>query len=241
MRLTDIERESRDKNTVVIGVAHAGIENIAGSIVSCAVAIDYNNVSSDLIECVIKRNLPKTINEELSKVIKIINMHEIDPIKLNSIADTTIATYLADYHALYGCVFEVFHKFSADPDYIYCESPIKEVVQNRELSLYSNKNSKSSYVVMKDWTQFDNLIPNTKFRIGDPKSIFTLMFAKACAETKLMSLLHAASQKYKQYNFNLTQLNETEEKVLRADGLTEYHRAYLPELSSFVFKKHILI
>lgn len=241
MHLTSEERDARNNGKLLVGVAHAGVENLTGSIVSCAVAIDYNAVSPKLIDTVLANKMEKSLFEDLQKSIKIINMHEVDAIKLNSIADTQISTYLADYHALYGAVFEIFHKFSTDPDLVISESPIKEVVQNRDLSLYTNKSSKSSYVVMKDWTQFDNLIPNTRFLVKNSEKVFTLLFAKACANTKLLENLKKQQQKYPKYDFTCQTVTEELSKFLHENGLTEFHRGYLPELANFAFNKHILI
>lgn len=241
MHLINEERDARNNNKLLIGVGHAGIDNLTGPIVSCAVAIDYNAVSADLIDSVFENKMKKSMFSDLTKAIKIINIYELDTIKLNSIADTQIAMYLADYHALYGSVFEIFHKFSSEPDIVLSESPIKEVVQNKELSLYTNKAAKSSYVVMKDWTQFDNLIPNTKFVVKDPAKVFTLMFAKACANTRLLENIRKQQDKYPQYDFTCTKVTPELDNFLSKNGLTEFHRGYLPELSKFAFNKHILI
>lgn len=241
MHLTNEERDARNNKKILIGVAHAGVENLTGSIVSCAVSIDYNAVTPKLMDTVFENKMTKGILDDLKSAIKIINMHEIDALKLNSIADTKIATYLADYHALYGSVFEVFHKFSTDPDIVISEEPIREVVQNKELSIYTNKTTKSSYVVMQDWTQFDNLIPNTTFFVKKPEMVFTLLFAKACANTKLLENLKKQQQKYPKYDFTCKEVNKELSDFLNKNGLTEYHRGYLPELSKFAFNKHILI
>jgi hypothetical protein len=241
MHLTNEERDARNNNKLLLGVGHAGIENLSGPVVSCSVAIDYTKVSPKLIDMVLGNKMEKSIFDDLKSAIKVINIYEIDTLKLNDIADTTIATYLADYHALYGCVFEIFHKFSTDPDVVISEMPIKEVVQNRDLSIYNNKNAKSNYIVMKDWTQFDNLIPNTKFVTKDPQKVFTLLFAKACANTRVLENLKKQKSKYPDYDFETQTVTEELANFLTKHGLTEFHRGYLPELSKFAFNKHILI
>ena len=190
MRLTSIERDARDNGKILVGVGHAGLDNLTGPIISCAVILDYQKVTPELVECALNNFIPKEQLTQVEKAVKLINTDEIDALRLNSIADTNVASYLADYHALYGCVFEVFHKYSGDPDYVYSEQPIKEVIENKELSLYTNKKNKSSYIVMKDWNQFDNLIPNTKFKVEKATDNFTLMFAKACANTRLQHKLN---------------------------------------------------
>lgn len=241
MKLLDIERDARDNGQILMGVAHVGHKNLTGSLISCAVGLDYTAISPDLIEHTLNGVYEESDMADIKKAIKVVHMHELTAIQLNNMADTAIAIHWADYHALYGGVFEVFHRFSCDPDVIISETPIKEVIKNQDLSLYTNKDSKSSYVVMDDWNQFNNLIPNTKFYTYEPEKSFTLLFAKAFANTRLQATVKAQKKKYNEYDFGMENLTEEQSQFLLANGLTEFHRAYLPELSNFVFKKHILI
>lgn len=241
MFLTEEEREARDKGSIVIGVAHVGDDRLTGSIISCAVCLDYTKVSSNLIEKTLTGTFDKTVGQDVKDALKLVHFHKIEPLLLNSISDTEIATYMADFQALYGSVFEVFKEFSVDPDYILTENPIKEVIKNPELSVYKNKESKSNYVVMKDWNQLSYLIPNTTTKVVKAADTFTLLFAKAFANTLLDSELAEQKVKYPDYDFGCTSLSEKQQALLKEKGLTEYHRVYLPELSGFTFSKHILI
>lgn len=241
MFLTEEEREARDKGSIVLGVAHVGEDKLTGSVISCAVCLDYTKVSSNLIEKTLAGSFDKTVGQDVKNALRLIHFHKIEPLLLNSISDTEIATYMADFQAIYGSVFAVFKEFSADPDYILTEKPIKEVIKNPELSIYKNKETKSKYVVMKDWNQLSYLIPNTTTKITKAEDTFTLLFAKAFANTLLDSELVEQKKKYPEYDFGCTSLTDVQKELLKTKGLTEFHRVYLPELSGFTFSKHILI
>lgn len=241
MNLLQIERDARDSNTLLLGVSHVGHDKLTGSIYSCAVGLDYKNITPEVVEQTLSGSFTKDLFDKLQKAVKVINMYELNSIQVNTMADTNIATHWADYHALYGCVFEVFHKFSADPDVVVSELPIKEVIKNPDLSLYTTGKEKSQYVIMSDWNQFKNLIPNAKFYVEPVEKSFTLMCAKAFAQTRYMAEIKVQQAKYPGYTFGMTELTETDKVFLKEHGLTEYHHAYLPVFSDFAFKKHILI
>lgn len=241
MILLEEERSARDGDSVLLGVAHAGENLLTGSIISCAVCIDYKHVSSNLIEEVLKGRFSKEVGADVKRAVRLFHFHRLDPIMLNGISDITTAVHYADFHALYGCVFEMFSKFSCDPDLVMSVLPIKEVVRNQDLSLYKNKDSKSSYVIMKDWNQFSNLIPNTTFQVQNLETTFTLLFARAMAQTMIDVEIADHKQKYPEYEFNLTTLTDSQAQLLKDKGMTEFHRAFLPELANFTFSKHILI
>lgn len=241
MLLTDEERDARDNGSILIGVGHAGEKNLTGSLISCAVVINYDKVTSDIISGVMAGKFTKDQLKNLNSAIKVFHIHKLDALRLNTLADTDIACYMADFNALYGCTFDVFQKMSCDPDVVISDRKIKEVVKNQDLSLYTNKNSKSSYVVMEDWNQFNNLIPNTRFVVNKKPDVFTTLFAKAFANTMLDAEILEHKQKYPGYDFGCDMLSDTQKAFLTERGLTEFHRAYLPELESFAFSKHILI
>ena len=241
MYLTEEERDARDKGSILLGVAHVGTNNLTGSIIACSVCLDYKKVTPQLIEKTLAGCFDKSVGSDVKDAVRLVHFHKIDPLQLNAIADNEIATYMADFQAVYGSVFEVFKEFSADPDVIVSELPIKEVIKNQDLSLYKNKNAKGSYVVMKDWNQLNYLIPNTKMILKKPEETFTILFAKAFANTMLVAEVTEQQQKYHEYKFGIATLDDEQKDLLKNKGLTEFHRAYVPELSEFAFSKHILI
>lgn len=241
MILIPEERDARDNNSLLIGVSHVGHDKLTGSIVSCAVCLDYTKITQQLIDGASKGYFEGGLDAASRSAVKLFNLCKLDAVKLNDIADTNIACKYADFHALYRCVFNFFDKFSSDPDSVISSEKICEVIKNPDLSLYTNKNSRSGYVVLKDWNQFENLIPNTKFSIVDQNSTFTLLFAKAFANTILRSETAEQKAKYPEYEFGYSELPENQKTVLKEKGLTEFHRAYLPEFSEYAFSPNILI
>ena len=74
-----------------------------------------------------------------------------------------------------------------------------------------------------------------------PEETFTILFAKAFANTMLVAEVTEQQQKYPEYKFGIATLDDEQKDLLKNKGLTEFHRAYVPELSEFAFSKHILI
>ena len=241
MILTEDERDAQDGKKILLAVNHAGVNNNYGPIVSVGVALDYSKISPNVIETVSdKANFTKEALSELKDAIKAIGTYTISASKLNEIRDLTIATHMADYNALMGLIFDVFKVYGADPDIVQVTLPIKEVVKNPELSIYKNPSSKTNYVVRSDWTQFSNLIPNTKIKVMK-KDTFSVLFAYVCANTIVTGELDKATIKYPGYNFYVHGLDDAQVEFLNKNGMTEYHRAFLPVFNGFAFSKRILI
>ncbi len=241
MILTEDEREAKEGRKIVLAVNHDGVHNICGPLVSMGLALDYNKLDPEMIEQVVDRGL--FTQEDLLTIrpsIKAIGSYTLSAAKLNEIQDLTIATHMADYNALMGLIFEVFKVYGNDPDVVQVRLPIREIVRNNDLAMYRDNNAKSSYVMREEWTQFDNLIPNTKIKVHE-EDTFSLLFAKAMAATLVNNELLKAEQKYPGYAFTANILSEDQKKLLAKKGMTEFHRAFLPELSGFTFSKRILI
>lgn len=241
MILTDEERDAKDGNKIVLAINHDGVHNLCGPIVSVGVALDYNKLSPDIIEQVTEKGVFTSKDFDAIKAsIKAFGTYSIPASKLNEIQDITIATHMADYNALMGLIFEVFKVYSADPDVVQTRLPIKEIIRNNDLALYRDSSSKSSYVMREEWTQFNNLIPNTKIVVQNTDT-FSLLFAKAFASTIVFNELLKAEQKYEGYDFTSNILSDEQKEILTKKGMTEFHRAFLPEFSGFAFSKRILI
>lgn len=241
MILTDDERDAKEGKKILIAVNHDGVHNICGPIVSVGVALDYNLLSADIIEQVVDKGIfsPKNI-ESIRNAVKAFGSYTVSAAKLNEIQDLTIATHMADYNALMGIIFEVFKIYSADPDVVQTRLPIKEIIKNNDLANYRDSSTKTSYITREEWTQFDNLIPNTEIKVQQDDT-FSLLFAKAFAATAVCNELARAEQKYPGYDFTSNILSEDQKKLLTESGMTEFHRAFLPEFSGFAFSKRILI
>lgn len=241
MLLIDEEREARDNDSILVGVASYGDDNLTGSLVSCAVVLDYNKITPKIVEQTLSGVFTQDIQTDITNAIRVVYTYKLDAIKLNAIGDMTVAKHITDFRALNGCVFAGFSKLSNDPDFVISETPIKEVIKNKDLSLYTTKSTKSSYVVLDKWNQFKNLIPGTKFSVPETAEVFTLLFAKAFARTSILQEELEQHEKYKGYTFGTKTLTEEQVAFLDKNGLTEYHRAFMPGMDKFVFSKNILI
>lgn len=241
MLLTEEERDAKDGRKIVLAVNHAGINNYCGPIISVGVALDYNKIDPQIIEAVVTKGVfTKDMFNLLHKALKSFGTYSISAAKLNEIQSIEIATHMADYNALMGLIFDVFKVYNQDPDSVQVTIPIREVIKNSELSIYQNKKSKSPYLMRSDWTQFNNLIPNTTVSVCATES-FSLLFAKAFANTLVETALAEATEKYKKYEFTQGSLSEKQKAFLTENGMTEYHRAFLPEMLEFAFSQRILI
>jgi len=241
MILTEEEREAKDGKQILLAVNHAGVSNLCGPIVSIGVALDYTAISERIVEAVVDRQIfTKDEFNEIKSAIKAFGFYTIPASKLNEIRSLEIATHMADYNALMGLIFEVFKVYSEDPDTVQVKIPIREVIKNKELSIYQNRSNNTSYIMRSEWTQFDNLIPNTQMMVMD-QDTFSLLFAKAFANTVVHNELEKAAAKYKGYDFISPAISEEQAKFLTENGMTEFHRAFLPEFSGFAFSKRILI
>ena len=241
MMLTEDERNARDNDSVLIAVNHSGENNLCGPIVSCSLVLDYNLIDEKLIEEIVTRGvLSKECYASITKAIKAFSTYTLSAAKLNSIMSIPLALHMADYNSLMGAVFEVFKVFGKDPDVVQTKLPIKEVTKNKELPIYKNEKSKTQYVIRESWTQFDNLIPNTEIKVEQEDS-FSLLFAKAVSETIIQKELKAASEKYPNYDFSANVLSDSQKAILAASGMTEFHRAFLPDFSGFAFSPRIML
>lgn len=241
MILTNDERDAREGRKIVLAVNHDGLHNLCGPIVSIGLALDYTKLSSKVIEIVSEQGLFNQDNLPIIKeAIKAVGTYTISAAKLNEIQDINIAAHMADYNALMGLIFDVFKVYGNDPDIIQTRMPIKEIVRNTALAMYRDNSAKSAYIMREEWTQFDNLIPNTKIKVQE-EDTFSLLFAKAMASTVVNNELMKAAAKYPGYDFTANILSDAQKKVLTEKGMTEYHRAFLPEFSGFTFSKRILI
>lgn len=243
MYLTEEERDAREGRKITLAVNHAGSDNLCGPIVSCGIALDYNAIPEDLIVAATsgKPFEKDTIKPYIGKAIKAFGTYSVSAAKLNEIQDIRIAEHLADYNALMSLVFDVCSVFSNDPDVVQTKIPVKEVIKNKYLAMYKNNNNESEYVAREGWTQFDNLIPNTMRICYSNEDTFSLLFAKTFAETVLQKELKAASERYPEYDFTSKEISEEQRALLNEKGMTEYHRAFLPQLSMFAFSKRILL
>lgn len=241
MILTDDERDAKEGKKIVLAVNHDGLHNLCGPIASIGIALDYAKIKPEAVELVADKGLFNQDSLPLIKpAIKAIGSYTITAAKLNELQNIDLATHMADYNALMGLIFEVFKVYGNDPDVVQTRLPIKEVVRNTDLALYRDNSAKSNYIMREEWTQFDNLIPNTKIKV-QKEDTFSLLFAKAMAATLVNNELEKASQKYPGYDFTTNILSEEQKALLTKNGMTEYHRAFLPELSGFTFSKRILI
>lgn len=241
MILTDDEREAKEGKKILIAVNHDGVHNICGPIVSVGVVLDYNLLSEDIIEQVVDKGIFSPSNiDSIRNAVKAFGSYAVSAAKLNEIQDLNIATHMADYNALMGIIFDVFKIYSADPDVVQTRLPIKEIIKNNELANYRDSSTKTSYIMREEWTQFDNLIPNTDIKVQQ-EDTFSLLFAKAFAATAVCNELARAEQKYPGYDFTSNILSDDQKKLLTDNGMTEFHRAFLPEFSGFAFSKRILI
>jgi hypothetical protein len=238
--LTDEERAAREGGKTLIAVNHYGEDNIAGPLISVAAVLDYSAITSPIIDGVISGTFSPNTSEDLQKAVRFYSMHSVSTVTLNEMASLQIGAHLGDYTATMGCVFISFNKLKNDPDLVYSTIPIIEVLKNKDIALYTGAANKSEYVLQPDWNQFKNLIPNTELKVM-PTDTFSLLFMKAFAKTLWMREIGVAERKYPGYNLRAMEIDEKEKEFLQKNGLTEYHRAFLPALQEYSFAKHILI
>lgn len=241
MFLTENERAARDSGKIVASIGNSGVSSLCGPIVSVGVVLDYTNIPQKIINKVADQSpLSKEDIEDIRSAVKAIGSYTISCTKLLEILDIDVSAAMSDYNALMGLIFDVFKVFGNDPDIVQSVSKIKEVIKNEDLSIYQDKKRKSKYITRQDWTQFNNLIPNTKFTKCSPET-FGIMFASELANIIRNKELAAAKEKYPEYDFDNPLDTEEKVKFLQENGMTEYHRAFLPEFSGFAFSKRILI
>ena len=61
MNLLQIERDARDSNTLLLGVSHIGHDKLTGSIYSCAVGLDYKNITPEVVEQTLSGSFTKDV------------------------------------------------------------------------------------------------------------------------------------------------------------------------------------
>lgn len=238
MRLTTYERTAEEGNLIFIGVSHYGEKKIAGPITACAIVVDYNNLSPELIQAVLDQKLTKNLSKDITKSLKVFGSYLVPAKTINVMGSLDLPVHMADHNATMEAVFNGFKILREDPQLIVSSTAIREVVKNEDVAMHINK-PKSEYIMYKDWNQFNQLIPNIKFKVEEQET-FTLLYARALAKRFWEASMENICKQYPGYNLQIDSLTPEEVTVLSNLGMTIQHRHFLPEMKQFAFSNNIL-
>lgn len=239
LKLHETEFKAKKAKECLLASSTWGAEEVVGPVTSVGVELDYDNIIPELYEGLQGNPITPSMRNEIINSIPTVYGHILTLASLNDIANTAIAKQLALYKALYGAIW---HTFGAQrvPDYLVTDTlPLKEVVRNTKLAKYTTNKNETPYIVCQDYGSIQELVPQAKIITGDDKFL-AVKVASLLAKLLYYDELQPAADKYADYDFLTRGISLKHKKALSEQGLTEYHRPYMEELSNYGFNTQAL-